>query len=414
MKFFNIRIYQITFIWIIKFLCTFLISNSLNAQDDYATIHISRESSKKIAPKFTVFFNKQEAFKIEVGNRVIYKIRSDGQLNITVIQGNSYLNPKPGAVNTRTVSIEKGKSYYFQIAANNDKLTYYEDIEEGKKGFEDKKLLAPGDTITENIDNPLPNMSASTRILNIRQRAAAKRAEVEQKSQELKNQIDDYFADLKKNAQLSRNVQPNINIEIEDGEVRDGIPTYNLRAIYSYDINKSANAQMQMDLVHYPSGVYMLNRSPAAKAIVQAAKLTVEKYLYEYLEPGSEIDLKIIGSADGTPIRRDILYMGEFGSLTNIDYYIVDSYDPSKIKKTDLETLTFISLSISKNDGFNSNETLAFLRSYGIRNYFENQIDFLKKTQNTFTHFVKVEKSEDAQYRKVTIQIFIEDVIRAK
>ncbi len=400
--------------WLIV-LCGLLIFISplvtVRAQEaDFARIFINRESSKRPSRPVNVYFNEKKVFELSLGEAYRYNILSEGQLEITIALG-AY---QKGRDNSRTLTIEKGKSYYFTIGATDNKLTYISDPAEGEKVF--KKIDDSSiKTEAESKDNPLPQMSASARIAVIRQRAAAKKEEVKRKAAELEEQIDDYFQELKNSAQLAQEVQAEIQVEIEEGEVVDGVPTYNLRASYSYDIDKESSA-LNMSLVHYPSGAYLLNQSPAAKAIANAARLTIEKYLFEFLEPGSIIDFVIIGSADGVPITSYYPYGNEFGPLDNFKFYEADNYEV--FASTDQlyyqENFASQQIQLAHRDSINLNQTLAFLRSYGIRHYFENNIEALKSAEKRFTHFAKVEESEDAKFRKVTIQILIEDVIKAK
>jgi hypothetical protein len=389
-------------------------------KSEYATIYVARDASKKITRPNTVFFNAVEVFSIKAGERVSYKIYSEGALTITLIQGKTYQKPSSKDANNQTLSIAKSQNYYF-TADNEGKLIYVSSEEDGKKVFENKQFTNNPIFIEEDVNQPIPDMSIVRKAKEIKIKAEAEKKEVAEKQEQIKKEIDTFFEDLKKKSQLSTSVDPNINIEIKEGGFRDGRPTYNLIANYSYDVTE----ELHIELINYPSGAYMPNTSPAAKAISQAAKITIEKYLSEYLEEGSEVHIQIIGSADSRPITNDYPYKGEFSSFDAYPYYIADNYDLSAIGELYASTTAtpdlakqinyeHKSMAFKQGEMIKSNETLAFLRSYGIRHYMESNITKLSEVKTTFLHFARVAESTEAKHRKVSIQLLIEDIMRNK
>ncbi|NJL15611.1 MAG: hypothetical protein HC913_23140 [Microscillaceae bacterium] len=400
----------------------FLKSAALFAQDKpLIPVYVFREASNKVTRANTIYFNGQKMFSLKSGEQVQFKLLSDGPLTVTVIQASTYTEPRTTDPNTKTVGISTGNAYYFKVD-NAGNLTYYTDASEGEKALGKIGAGKAPTEIAENINTPVPGMSLDKRMIAIRQKAVIQRDEIEKKEKELKTQIDTYFAELKKSAQLSRAVQPTFEVEVEEAEVIEGRPTYNLRTVFSYEVQE----EFQVELINYPSGGYLYDSSPAARAITNAAKLTIDKYLYEYLEPGSQVAIQIIGSADATPIRGGFPYKGEFGDLDQQRYYIAESFDLSQVAAnfearegggggtTPASSFASKSLDLKKGGLITENETLAFLRSYGIRFFMQNNIDRMKQVKVRFSHFSKVALESGAKFRKVTIQMLIEDVFRDK
>ncbi|MEM7550499.1 MAG: hypothetical protein AAF363_12530 [Bacteroidota bacterium] len=265
--------------------------------------------------------------------------------------------------------------------------------------------------------------------LKLRQRLA-------EKESAMKDQLLEYFELLKAVNQLDQNVSPIVHVGLENGGERGGRTIYNIRSSFSYDFLEDEG--IKAELVHYPSGAYQLDKSAAAKATAFAMKKSVENYLTEYFEPGSTVKIRIIGSADAQAIGGALTYEGEYGNLLETRYYLADDYqiivtenpiiDSTQVNEVRGEELLGMvaqpaeeielgqqrEVNLNENASFKENETLAYLRSYGIKNYVLNEIQALEKTKNEFIHQAKIEESIGGKYRKVVIELLIEDVVRNK
>lgn len=389
-------------------------------KEEFATLNFFRENSKKTTRPNSVFLNGTEAFTIKAGERVSYKVYSEGAVSVTLIQGKTYQKPTPRANNNQALTVAKNQIYYFNVD-NEGALAYVPVIEKGKKAFEEREFTLAPNIAEEDLNRPIPDMSIIRKAKEVRLKAELEKKDVAEKQIQIKKEIDSFFADLKKKSELANTVNAGINVEIKEGGMREGRPTYNLIANYTYDVTD----ELKVELINYPAGAYLYDTSPAAKAITQAAQLTIEKYLDEYLEAGSEINIQIIGSADSSPITRDFTYLGEFTDFSKFTYYIINDYDLSAIGELYANTTkqviigteipyTSKSLTLVKGQPIKSNETLAFLRSAGIKAFMETNIVRLKQTKSNFIHFARVAETQEAKNRKVSIQILIEDILRNK
>lgn len=262
------------------------------------------------------------------------------------------------------------------------------------------------------------------------------RKQLAEKEEAMKNQLLEYFELMKAINQLDQNVQPIVDMGMEEGGLnKEGKMTYNIRATFSYDI---AEEGVKAELIHYPPGAYLLKQSAAASATAFSMKKSIENYLSDYFEPGSIVKIRIIGSADSSPISTPIAYQGEYGNIQTEPYELVDDYqiilteDPEidsswidshkgaslmkeiAAKKQEIVHGSPLEFNLKGGEQFQKNESLAYLRSLGIRDYIVQNVVSLKNTRNEFLHQVKLEEGVGGIYRKVVMELLIEDVMRLK
>ena len=280
----------------------------------------------------------------------------------------------------------------------------------------------------------LPADIDSLRLLALE--ALRLRKALAEKEKAMRQQLEEYYELMKALSQLDQGVEPIVHLGMEQGGLNEkGEMTYNIRATYSYDIIDKA---VKAELVHYPSGKYQLEKSAAACATAFAMKKSIELHMSEYLEPGSIVRVRIIGSADASRIYKPLVYQGEYDVLSQHlfelvnDYQIIVTEDPTITeqqieKEPGYELMRQVagtpdeltkgetqSIDLMVNGRFQKNEELAYLRSLGIKHYMLSNIPTLNKTQNNFLMQVKLEENVGGIFRKVVIELMIEDVLRDK
>lgn len=263
------------------------------------------------------------------------------------------------------------------------------------------------------------------------------RRKLEEKERAMESQLQEYFELMKAINQLDQNVEPVVHMGMEEGGVKaNGEMSYNIRATFSYDL--ISDQGVKAELIHYPPGAYQLEKSAAASATAFSMKKSIENYLIEYFEQGSTVKIRIIGSADASPIYSPIVYAGEYDFIDNHNYRMIDDYqliitenpeidsfrvenskgrdlmDEIASKPEPIEQGESKSISLNSKQGFKENEELAYLRSLGIKDYMMSNVAVLGKTKNEFLHQVKLEQGVGGIYRKVVMELLIEDVIRGK
>lgn len=206
----------------------------------------------------------------------------------------------------------------------------------------------------------------------------------------LRRKLKDFFAKEMAEQRISDNIQVNVEARPRESIGEDGEPVVDYHIDYSYEVMKTA----KKDVGDWAPGRYLLSESNAAAASVQVIKETFGNELAQYIVPGKNITVKITGSADGSPIVNTIKYAEGFGLFDEEPYYLNGNMD---------------NISVSAKSGISSNSQLAFLRTYGVRHFIEQEIPGLKQTNNIFEHHVFVSEERGNEFRRVSIEIIIHD-----
>lgn len=204
----------------------------------------------------------------------------------------------------------------------------------------------------------------------------------------LQQKLKDFFDQELAQQRLSDNVRVSVNARPQEGIGEDGRPTVNYHVAYSYEVFKTD----KKDISDWAPGRYLLAESNAAAATVKVIRETFGKELAEYIKPGRNVTIKVTGSADGSPILKPLKYSGIYGDFDGEPYYLNGNME---------------NVSISSKTGVATNSQLAFLRTYGVRHFIEQEIPALKQTRNTFEHHVFVSEERGNQFRRVSIEIII-------
>lgn len=219
---------------------------------------------------------------------------------------------------------------------------------------------------------------------------------IEKKEAEIEAAITNLFEDLKQKQQLNKKIEPLIDFEVERKTNFFFRQEINIKGSFSYNYDSP-----YLDTIkHYKVGRYRLKDSDITEAIVKSFKISVENYLNNFFEHGTDIEITLDGSSDAKPFseKKNTAYVGEYGY---------------QIKETtyNLKNEKFKKITIKRTEQLN-NESLALLRSFGVRNYIENNIPILNDTKIQFNHRINVESQKiGPEYRRVAIEIKILDIL---
>lgn len=239
-----------------------------------------------------------------------------------------------------------------------------------------------------NLDNQNPQPQVQKKIV-----AGGIVKKVGEEEAVLKQKLKDYFDKEVAKQRISDNIKVSVEASPKIGIGDNGQPVVDYHIAYSYEVLKTDKKEVG----DWAPGRYMLDESNAAAASVQVIRETFEKELAEYIQPGKSITIKITGSADGTPILRPIKYTGAYGDFEAEPYYLNGNMD---------------NISISYKTGIATNNQLAYLRTYGVRHFIQQEIPALLQTRNTFEHHVFVSEARGNEFRRVSIEIIIHDAFR--
>jgi len=263
-------------------------------------------------------------------------------------------------------------------------------------------ILFTGEMVSQTIKIPSRNTnssgsvtSSSAKIL-IPRRIKINRA-VAEIDTVMKQNLENLIKQKREENVITDNIQTSVSANVvEEINEQTGEKVLNFHVEYKYQVVKASIDKQTSD---FPAGKYKLISSDAAKTTMQLVKQAVENQLEEYLTPGTKVTIKITGSTDGSPINNTIPYTGEYGDFNGVEYFY----------NGNLSELT-----LTQKTGIKGNEQLAFLRTYGVRDFIEKYVEQLRVTNNTFQHYAVVSTEIGAEYRRISVEFIIHDAFRNK
>ena len=208
--------------------------------------------------------------------------------------------------------------------------------------------------------------------------------EIKQVENSLKNELKDYTIEMQNQRFISSNVITEVLVSIDSSKANPS-----LRVTYSYNL---LNDTLRLQTDDFGLGKYLVTESNALQVTLSVMRKNIEGKLAKYVSPDKEISITINGSADAVPIRTAIPYKGEFG-----EGLIEDCNMDGKIQK----------MAVAKSQGISNNQTLAFLRSYAVRDYLNNNIFQSKYPLLKYNHSATVSGKMGGQFRRVSIEMII-------
>lgn len=220
--------------------------------------------------------------------------------------------------------------------------------------------------------------------------------EVAKQESYFQKNLTDYTNQMIQAKTITDNVKTNVSAKVVETVDDAGVPELNYQVTYSYEVIK---AKFESEEDDFPLGKYKVSSSNAAKITLNEMKESIENKLYKFLGQGTKVTIKITGSADATPIKNAIKYDGEYG-VFNDESCMVNN--------------KLASINLDPNSGITTNEQLAFLRTYSVRQFIETYIDALNVTQNKFQHYCVISDKEGGEYRRISIELTIHKAFNGK
>ena len=208
--------------------------------------------------------------------------------------------------------------------------------------------------------------------------------EIIQLEDSIQKELKEYTIDMQNQRFISDNVITEVRVVIDS---MFGIPS--LKVTYSYTL---LNDTLKFQTDDFGPGKYIVNESNALQVMMAVIKKNIEGKLAKYVKPDKKISITVYGSADAVPIIKVIPYMGEFGEPLS--------------EYCDLEGETR-KMEVTKSRGISNNQTLAFLRSYAVRDYLRNNIFLTNFPDLKYNHSVTVSGQRGGQFRRVSIEIIV-------
>lgn len=175
------------------------------------------------------------------------------------------------------------------------------------------------------------------------------------------------------------------------------VPEYDAsgKRILNYQVGVTYTVDPEYSIVEdFGPGKYHVSESGAASSMLNIVKEALEGDLSRYLGEGKKAKIKILGTADATPIVSGIAYDGSYGDFENEPVYI-----DGKLS----------ALSVNSHDGIKQNEQLALMRAMGVKDYLEKNVKGFKDMNSDYRYEVNVSKDKGSQHRRITLEMVFVD-----
>lgn len=218
---------------------------------------------------------------------------------------------------------------------------------------------------------------------------------------DLKKLLESLLAELKANRKLTENTKVDVNAEVMPEIKPGGEMEYNMKVRYDVQVLNEHLKKLNISngTEDWPSGKYRLKDSQAALQTAGIIKSTIESKIEEYILPGTEITVKIIGSTDATPFKNTVPYDGVFGDINEAECFVNGAFDY---------------ITVTRESGINSNEQLAYLRTLDIRDFMQRYIGAFRIANVHYEHFAEIADEVGPEYRRVAVELTIHNAFQQK
>lgn len=147
----------------------------------------------------------------------------------------------------------------------------------------------------------------------------------------------------------------------------------------------------------YPLGTFDVDSSNSCRAICELTKTFVGKDLADVFLAGKRTEIFLTSTADGTEFTTQIAYDGRYGEYR----YCPVTFNGERLR-----------ISVDQSTGINNNCQLAYMRAQAVRDWFDNNIPELRRTENTYRFVTQSFKDSvhTHYYRRSSVEIRVSDV----
>ena len=199
--------------------------------------------------------------------------------------------------------------------------------------------------------------------------------------EELKEQV---MKEAKKDNIISDHTQIAVNSEVIPDYDANGNKILNYNDSITYQVDPEFSAQED-----FAPGKYRAEQSGAASSMLSIVKNAFEGDFANYVKPGKRLNVRISGTADASPIRGTIAYDGAYGDIENEPIH---------------QDNTMSAITVTQKDGIRSNEQLAFLRAYGVKEFLQNNVEGLNEMDTRYSYNIGVAEDEGSEFRRIGIE----------
>lgn len=188
-------------------------------------------------------------------------------------------------------------------------------------------------------------------------------------------------------------ISDHTNITVDSRVVPDydanGKKILNYKVTCSYDVDPQFSAAED-----FGPGKYHVEESGAASSMLKIVKDAFEGDFRQYVGNGKKVNVKILGTADATPIVRGIPYDGAYGDIEQEPVY----------RNGELSAMT-----VTRQAGIKENDQLALVRALGVKDFLEKNVAGFKDMNKNYRYDVNVSEDKGSAFRRITVEFTFVD-----
>lgn len=195
--------------------------------------------------------------------------------------------------------------------------------------------------------------------------------------------MDDMVNLAKDNQVITDHTHISVNSNVEPSKDASGHSIINYNVGLTYEVEEQFSARDD-----FKPGQYITSESKAAVLMLQIMKKAFEGDFNKYMAEGKKVVVKIMGTADGSPINHPLAYKGQYGEYNN---------------QTVLKGDKALKLSLTRQDGIATNEQLAFARALGVKDWIDKEITAIQKMKRDYQYQIEVSNEKGGKYRRISV-----------
>lgn len=208
----------------------------------------------------------------------------------------------------------------------------------------------------------------------------------ELKLKELREQV---MREAKQQNIISDHTNITVDSRLQPDYDANGNQILNYIVTFTYDVSPGFSEKED-----FGPGKYHIEESGAASAMLKIAQEAVDGDLKPYIDKSKKVNVKIMGTADATPIVSKIIYDGAYGDYDAEPVYVDNQLTP---------------LTVVKGSQIKENPQLAFTRALGVKEFLENNIPGFKNKNKDYRYEVSVSKEKGSEFRRIVTEFTFVD-----
>lgn len=241
--------------------------------------------------------------------------------------------------------------------------------------------------IYDNLERKSMNFIQSENMISIEVLQQQQMEEL--KLQELREQV---LREAKQANVISDHTNISVNSRVVPDYDADGNNILNYEVNVTYEVEPGFSAQED-----FGPGKYHINESGAASSMAKIVKEAFEGDLKQYFDNSKSLRVKIVGSADATPILNGINYDGSFGDFEDEPVYVDGQLS---------------ALSIAGGKLMKENPQLAFARALSVKDYLEKSVAGYNDINKNYRYEVNVSQDKGSEFRRITATFTFVDAFK--